>query len=786
MDNAEPKDSRDLELCPVCQEEIKIYALGKCDHPVCFKCSIRMRLLCEQFHCPICRSDIRQVAMVTSKVNFESINFSSLCMDGKNKIFSESMEIQDMYHDLMKHTCSMCETPQEFKSFTQLRYHVSRVHKLMSCKLCTENLNLFSSERKFYNTQDMVRHKKTGDEDEKSYRGHPLCEFCEERYFDKDALNLHLRKDHYYCQFCEKNGITGEFYCTYEDLKKHFKVKHILCEEGECATAQWTHAFDHQIDYRAHVVKNHKDLLDKPEFKNFMHLNVTLGHEEHRDKRRNYQQRREPQVNSDVSSAVASVVRQGYINTAPQAVVDLIKGRTSPTIPPTQEVPQLSTNEFPAIRASGTGGATGGNKTLTVLKDIKTYKNATARFDMHSSISSANEFPALSGKKKKDQIKENQSFVRATKAESQNQRPGVKENSKEIKHVRYQPQVERQLEKLGTEDEENHYESEQSSNVQSNTCGDKWSPLAKPMKQNTLKENTPKMQTKGVSEEFPDLPIKKPLKVYTPCKQANKGWSSGDIAERISDSAKETKVNPQKIERRTESSIHDFPSLPINKSSKAVPLKLTNGCRAESTAGKVAEKKDKLTKPLIQMLAKTSNQEICTKPKAQKLPKAHDYPSLPNNNTSKTEPSREVSGWEDSAASKVIQKKKNTPRPKPQKPQKMILDQEFPSLPSRIVEERILKVSKATKVVSEEDLEIPMERMSKLVLAEKNRSTLESLKRLLNKMNDGIVEAEEFYASCTELLTSSFFEENFKDISACVTSFKDRAKVTALYQAYYG
>ena len=761
MENAESNDASDLELCPVCQDEIKIYALGKCDHPVCFKCSIRMRLLCEQFHCPICRSDIRQVAMVTSKVNFESINFSSLCMDGKNKIFSESVDIQDQYRDLMKHTCSMCETPQEFKSFTQLRYHVSRVHKLMSCKLCTENLKLFSSERKFYNTQDMVRHKKTGDEDEKSYRGHPLCEFCEERYFDKDALNLHLRKDHYYCQFCEKNGITGEFYCTYEDLKKHFKVKHILCEEGECATAQWTHAFDHQIDYRAHVVKNHKNLLDKPEFKNFMHLNVTLGHEEHRDKRRNYQQRREPQVNSDVSSAVTSIVRQGYINTAPQAVVDLIKGRTSPTAPPTQEVPQLSTNEFPAIRASGTGGATAGNKTSpTILKEIKTYKNATARFDMHSSISSVNEFPALPGKKKNGQNKENQSFVRATKAESQNQRPGVKENSKEIRQVRYQPQVERQLEKLGTEDEENHYESEQSSNVQSNTCGGKWSPLAKPMKQNTLNENSPKMQTKGVREEFPDLPIKKPSKV-SPCKQANNGWTSGSVVERISDSAKTTKVKPQKIVGPAESSIQDFPSLPIYKASTDVPLKQTNGWGAVC---KVAEKKEILTKPLIQKPPKASTQE---------------YPSLPiKQKTSKVEASKEVNGCGYSSACKV-EKKENITRNELQKPQKKTPNQEFPSLPSRIVEEKILKVSKVTEVVSKKDLETPMERMSKLILGKK---TLESLKRLLSDMNQGIVEAEEFYTSCTELLTSSFFEDNFKDISSCVTSSKDRAKVTALYQ----
>lgn len=48
--------------CPVCHEGIEIYAVGCCDHVICYKCSCRMRVLCEQFYCPICRTDLPQVS----------------------------------------------------------------------------------------------------------------------------------------------------------------------------------------------------------------------------------------------------------------------------------------------------------------------------------------------------------------------------------------------------------------------------------------------------------------------------------------------------------------------------------------------------------------------------------------------------------------------------------------------------------------------------------------------------------------------------------------------------
>ena len=65
--------------CLVCHEAIEIFAIGSCDHPICFKCSTRMRALCEQLYCPICRTDLPEVFtnfIDTSQLSVSSRNYN--------------------------------------------------------------------------------------------------------------------------------------------------------------------------------------------------------------------------------------------------------------------------------------------------------------------------------------------------------------------------------------------------------------------------------------------------------------------------------------------------------------------------------------------------------------------------------------------------------------------------------------------------------------------------------------------------------------------------------------
>lgn len=70
----------------------------------------------------------------------------------------------------------------------------------------TPSPQIFTHERKWYSRKDLARHRMQGDPDDTSHRGHPLCKFCDERYLDNDELLKHLRRDHYFCHFCDADG----------------------------------------------------------------------------------------------------------------------------------------------------------------------------------------------------------------------------------------------------------------------------------------------------------------------------------------------------------------------------------------------------------------------------------------------------------------------------------------------------------------------------------------------------------------------------------------------------
>lgn len=59
-----PEDEADNgdNSCVVCFKVVAIYSVGECDHPVCYECSTRMRVLCEQNECPICRANLSKVS----------------------------------------------------------------------------------------------------------------------------------------------------------------------------------------------------------------------------------------------------------------------------------------------------------------------------------------------------------------------------------------------------------------------------------------------------------------------------------------------------------------------------------------------------------------------------------------------------------------------------------------------------------------------------------------------------------------------------------------------------
>ncbi|XP_065367355.1 E3 ubiquitin-protein ligase ZNF598 [Calliphora vicina] len=269
----------DDNACVVCFKNVDLFSVGECDHPVCYECSTRMRVLCQQNECPICRQVLSKVIFTYNKLSYRELEARnrSEYYSKKYKIGFYTSEIQQKFFELLDHPCPKCHCPP-YRTFQGLRNHVRKEHDLYFCDLCVENLKIFTFERRCYTQAELGLHRTKGDPDNRSHRGHPLCEYCNKRYLDRDELFRHLRREHYYCHFCDADG-CNEFYRDYNALADHFRQDHYLCEEGRCATEEFTGAFRTEIDYKAHVANIHGKGMNKQQAKQTrtLQLEITLG-----------------------------------------------------------------------------------------------------------------------------------------------------------------------------------------------------------------------------------------------------------------------------------------------------------------------------------------------------------------------------------------------------------------------------------------------------------------------------------------------------------------------------
>ena len=132
-------------------------------------------------------------------------------------------------------------------------------HDRRYCLLCEKHLTLFTNERISYTRDELARHNRRGGgdgPDASSYTAHPLCRFCDRRYFDDDDLLTHLRRDHFFCCICEKDG-GQDYYKDFVELRRHCKEAHYVCEVGTCAREPFASVFRNEMQLRAHVAREH-------------------------------------------------------------------------------------------------------------------------------------------------------------------------------------------------------------------------------------------------------------------------------------------------------------------------------------------------------------------------------------------------------------------------------------------------------------------------------------------------------------------------------------------------
>jgi len=216
-----------------------------------------------------------QVVLVVTVRSFKNYTLSDMKCDERSGVYFQDDGLMKSYYDVQRYVCPKCDA--EMPSMRRLNTHTKKEHGLHYCDICLENLNLFPFERKLYSHTEWVRHCRKGDPDDTSHKGHPICKFCDQRYYDSDQLHSHLHKVHFWCHFCEGDG-KQDYYINYNELKKHFKSQHYLCETDECAHKELEAAFKTKIDYQAHLVSAHSQKMSKSQSKQSKHIEqVQLG-----------------------------------------------------------------------------------------------------------------------------------------------------------------------------------------------------------------------------------------------------------------------------------------------------------------------------------------------------------------------------------------------------------------------------------------------------------------------------------------------------------------------------
>uniref|UniRef100_A0A1I8A3X4 RING-type E3 ubiquitin transferase n=1 Tax=Steinernema glaseri TaxID=37863 RepID=A0A1I8A3X4_9BILA len=249
--------------CVICCKMSDLFGIGDCRHPVCIECAIRMRVISDQDSCPQCRGTIAVMHFVQAPEG-DWCNFSLAAefLDHPDTVTHnvrfDSEYAKAAYDRYLSHTCRICskgENSFTVPTFDSLRHHYGQKHRQFFCHICTENLRLFSWERKTYSSEALQMHMKKGDRDDKSFKGHPSCLFCTERFFDTDQQYKHLRKEHFFCQICEADGVTSVFYKEMAELLTHYHKEHYPCNIDECK--QMGIVFRSELELNIHTASEH-------------------------------------------------------------------------------------------------------------------------------------------------------------------------------------------------------------------------------------------------------------------------------------------------------------------------------------------------------------------------------------------------------------------------------------------------------------------------------------------------------------------------------------------------
>ena len=194
---------RSRDECIICYGMIKYVALTPCEHSYCHLCCVRLKILCEDNHCPICRTPFDENPVLLLQLNTPNPVYKNLV---RFSIAYQGHEIslvppltRRLIEELFELKCPVGDCPfiPPRNNIYPLEKHLKTEHELNYCHVCMFGLKLFVFEMRLYSKDELNRHKEgKGDSqlDPPGHQGHPLCKFCRERFLDDSVLYEHLHQ----------------------------------------------------------------------------------------------------------------------------------------------------------------------------------------------------------------------------------------------------------------------------------------------------------------------------------------------------------------------------------------------------------------------------------------------------------------------------------------------------------------------------------------------------------------------------------------------------------------
>ncbi|PSR92303.1 hypothetical protein BD289DRAFT_406108 [Coniella lustricola] len=258
------------EVCFICANPIQHHAVAPCNHVTCHICALRMRALYKNKDCPHCRTPAPFV-IFTDDPTKQFQEYTSADATSADDNIGIRYTNEDIVGDtvlLLRYNCPDAGCDFAGLGWPDLHRHVRQTHHKKMCDLCTRNKKVFTHEHELFTDKNLHKHMAHGDDRpgdvaQTGFKGHPLCGFCGERFYDDDKLYEHCRNKHERCFICDRrDSRSPHYYLNYEKLEEHFKHDHYQCMDRECLEKKFV-VFESEMDLKAHQLSEHANSLSK-------------------------------------------------------------------------------------------------------------------------------------------------------------------------------------------------------------------------------------------------------------------------------------------------------------------------------------------------------------------------------------------------------------------------------------------------------------------------------------------------------------------------------------------